>query len=178
MLKLFTLTAAGLALGALGQAQAQTQVAAKPVYMQIFYEGSQWLSGRQVLSYSPAFRGKQEELVHEPDSIRNISPNAWLMGPKEPTTTVAYATVATEKGTFIPDSQGRMHLETAADRQRAHQQEQAQLNRGLNLLEARASLGRAALAKALNECANDGWEVVQMTSWGSKDGLVYLLRRR
>jgi len=52
------------------------------------------------------------------------------------------------------------------------------MNRGLNLLAARATLGRTALTNALNEAAADGWEVVQMTSWGTQGGLVYLLHRR
>ena len=154
------------------------QQSARPTYMQIFYEGSTWLSGQRVLSYSPAFRGKTGELVQEPDSVRQVSPAAFMQGPAEFTTTTAYATVSTEKGTFITDRNGKVHLETAADRKLARQQEQNRLNRSLKLLVTRADLGRAALTKALNETAADGWEIVQMTSSGAPGGLVYLLQRR
>ena len=35
------------------------------VYMQVFFEGPNWLAGREVLHYTPAFRGKTGELVAE-----------------------------------------------------------------------------------------------------------------
>ncbi|MGI4866061.1 MAG: hypothetical protein ACRYFZ_19210 [Janthinobacterium lividum] len=146
--------------------------------MQVFYEGPNWLAGRRVLSYSPAFRGKTQELVQESDSTRQLSPSALLMGPDEPTVTTGYATTTTEKGTFIPDRTGKMHLETPADRQKARQQELAEFNRRFNLLETRADLGKAVLAKALNDAAADGWEVVQLTANGTTGGLIYLLRHR
>lgn len=146
--------------------------------MQIFYEGPNWLVGRRVLSYSPAFRGKTQEIIAEPDSTRQLSPGALPLGPQEAGTSISYATVATEKGTFIPDQYGKLHPETAADRQQARQREAAQLSRSYRLLEARADLARATLIKALNEAAADGWEVVQLTTVGPAGGLVYLLRRR
>jgi hypothetical protein len=157
---------------------AAAQKAAPAVYMQIFYEGPNWLAGRRVLTYSPAFRGKKQEVVQETDSTRQLSPNALLTGQLEPTIQTSYATITNEKGTFIPDKNGKMHLETPADRQLARQRENAQLNRGFQMLEARADLGRAVLAKALNEAAADGWEVVQLTTSGTTGGLVYLLRHR
>lgn len=163
---------------AIAPQRAAAQKGSQGTYMQIFYEGSAWLSGQRVLSYSPAFRGKTQELVQEPDSIRQLSPNSSLPGPTETVTTTGYATVTTEKGTFIPDRNGKMHLETPADRKQAQLRENAQFNRAHKLLEARADRGRTALAKALNEAAADGWEVVQMTAVGTTGGLVYLLRRR
>ena len=146
--------------------------------MQIFYEGPNWLAGRRVLTYSPAFRGKTQELVQETESTRQVSPNALLSGSSEPVTTTSYATVTTEKGTFIPDKNGKMHLETPADRKQAMQHENEQFDRGLKMLENRADLGRGVLTKALNEAAADGWEVVQMTTTSTTGGLVYLLRHR
>jgi len=157
--------------------QAAAQKAAPIVYMQIFYEGPAWLAGRRVLSYSPAFRGKTQELVSESDSTRQLAPNAFL-NQTEPTTTISYTAATTDKGTFITDATGKTHLQTPAERKRAQQQETAQLNRGLRMVEARTDLGRAVLTKALNEAAADGWEVVQLTATGTTGALVYLLRHR
>ncbi|TDN38991.1 hypothetical protein E4631_12550 [Hymenobacter sp. UV11] len=164
--------------GLLSQAYpALAQQAAKPVYLQIFYEGSGWLSGQRVLSYSPAFRGKVEELVAEPDSIRQVSPNAHMERPTDLGTT-SYTTVTTEKGTVVPDRNGKVHFQTAAEYKLAQQQEKVLLNRSFRLLQMRGDLARITLSKALNDAAAEGWEVVQMTSWGSQGSLVYLLRRR
>ena len=154
---------------------------AAPSYMQIFYEGPGWLSGRWVLVYSPAFRGKTEMVVAEPDSVRRVSPNGFMEGAGDDTgarTTTSYATVSTEKGTFIPDRNGKMHLETAAERRLTRQRELAQQNRTLKLQETRTDLGKAALLNALNEAAADGWQVVQLAPTGSQGGLVYLLQRK
>jgi hypothetical protein len=154
---------------AIAAQNANAQKSASATYMQIFYEGPNWLAGRRVLSYSPAFRGKTQELVQESDSTRQL-------GPIESVTTTSYATTTTEKGTFIPDQNGKIHLETSADRKQARQRETERFNLGLNMLEKRADLGKAVLARALNEAAANGWEVVQMTAIGTTGGLVYLLR--
>ncbi len=155
---------------------ATAQQSAKPVYMQIFYEGSNWLAGREVLHYSPAFRGKTGELVRE-DSTRAMSPGAPIFdGPT--TVTSGSMTVTTAKGTFVRGTDGKMRLQTDADIQKERAEDNAQMNRGLNLLATRATLARTTLTNALNTVAADGWEVVQMTSWGAQGGLVYLLRRR
>lgn len=167
-----------LVVAAMAPQQAAAQKAVPGVYMQIFYEGPNWLADRRVLSYSPAFRGKTQELVQEPDSTRQVSVNALLSGPASSVTTTGYATRITDKGTFIPDSKGKMHLETPADRTQARQRGNEWFNRWFKILETRADLGRAVLAKALNEAAVDGWEVVQMTATGTTGGLVYLLRHR
>jgi hypothetical protein len=158
---------------------AAAQKAPAGTYMQIFYEGPSWVAGRRVLAYSPAFRGKTQELVQETDSTRNISPN-WLMrNSTESATITTYATtVTTEKGTYISDGNGKSHLETPAERQQARQRDAARFNRTFRLLETRADLGRAVLTKALNEAAADGWEVVQLAPTGTQGGLVYLLKRR
>jgi hypothetical protein len=164
---------------AIAAQNASAQKSASVTYMQIFYEGPNWLAGRRVLSYSPAFRGKTQEVVQESDSTRQLSPTAFLMGPTEPVTITKKATlttITTEKGTFIPDQNGKMHLETPADRKQARQRETEQFNIKLNMLEKRADLGKAVLARALNEAAANGWEVVQMTAVGTAGGLVYLLR--
>jgi hypothetical protein len=161
---------------AIAAQNASAQKSASVTYMQIFYEGSNWLAGRRVLSYSPAFQGKTQEVVQESDSTRQLSPNALLMGPTESVTTTSFATTTTDKGTYIADQNGKMHLETPADRKQARQRETEQFNRGFRMLEKRADLGKAVLAKALNEAATNGWEVVQMTAVGTTGGLVYLLR--
>lgn len=157
---------------------AAAQKPAAGTYMQIFYEGPGWMSGRRVLAYSPAFRGKTQEVVQETDSTRQLSPNGLMMGTTASVTTTSYATVTTEKGTYISDSSGKSHLETPAERQLARQREAVQFNRAFRLLETRADLGRAVLTKALNEAAADGWEVVQLAPTGTQGGLVYLLKRR
>jgi hypothetical protein len=157
---------------------AAAQQPAKASYMQIFYEGASWLAGREVLHYSPAFRGKTGELVPE-DSTKVVSPGALVFGgPSMVTTTSTLTSVTTEKGTFVPGAGGKMRPQTAADISKQQATEAARLNRSLNLVEARANLARTTLTQALNNAAADGWEVVQMTTWGTQGGLVYLLRRR
>ncbi len=177
MLKPLLLLLLGAA--AIAPQRAAAQKAAPVVYMQIFYEGPTWSAGRRVLSYSPAFRGKTQELVQESDSTRQLSPLANMMPEEGPAIIRStYSTVTTDKGTFITDASGKAHLETPAERKQAQQREAAQFNRGLRMLETRADLGKAVLTKALNEAAADGWEVVQMTATGTSGALVYLLRRR
>lgn len=164
---------------------ALAQTAAAPRYMQIFYEGAGWLAGRPLLHYSPALHGKTDEVVPE-DSTKVLSPGALLF--KEPltsgaiyTTTASKVTTTSSDGritTSVRDKNGQMRLETATDRQQERLREKASFDRQLNLLAARGALARNALTAALNDAAADGWEVVQVASWGSKDGLVYLLRHR
>ena len=144
--------------------------------MQVFYEGPSWLADRRVLLYGPAFRGKTEEVVQEPDSVRRLSPGAFLEREDDQTTTSSYTTVSTEKGMFITDATGKTHLESVVGRQLARQREAAQRNRALNLLETRSDLVKTALTKVLNEAAADGWEVVQLSPYGTKGGLIYLLK--
>lgn len=151
------------------------------VYMQIFFEGPSWLAGREVLHYTPAFKGKTGELVAEGDDTRELSPGRFLQGPPRTSyssSSTSGITVTTEKGTFVTDSSGKTHQQTEDDIRKERQAEQETMNRGLQLLEKRARLAREALTKTLNEAAADGWEVVQMTASGTPGGLVYLLRKR
>lgn len=178
MLKFLFFSAIGMLVLGSCSTQAQTQPAVKITYMQIFYEGSSWLAGREVLHYSPAFRGKTGELVRE-DSTRAMSPGALVFdGPQTGVTYSATTSVTTEKGTFVRGADGKMRPQTEADLRKERAEENARMNRGLNLIEARATLARTALTTALNEAAADGWEVMQMASWGTQGGLVYLLQRR
>ncbi|NML67256.1 hypothetical protein HHL22_18790 [Hymenobacter sp. RP-2-7] len=183
-MKKYLLGIIGVALLSNGYQRSSAQGAAKPTYMQVFYEGSSWLSGRPLLHYSPAFRGKTDELVPEPDSTKRLSPGAFLFdGPAESiTTTSTTTTIAAGDGqlpiTYVHGQNGKLRPETAADRQQARAREQARFDRQLNLVAARATLARNTLTNALNAAAADGWEVVQLTQWGKQDGLVYLLRRR
>ena len=154
----------------------RSQQATKPVYMQIFYEGSGWLAGREVLHYSPTFQGRTGELVRE-DSTQAMSPGALVFdGPV--TVTEGVTKIFNGRETLIRGTDGKMHPQTEADIRAEQTTNTARMNRSLNLLATRAALGRMALTKALNETAAGGWEVVQMTSWGTSGGLVYLLRRR
>ena len=171
----YLFAASAVLAAALSLQPAAAQKAPAGTYMQIFYEGPNWIAGRRVLAYSPAFRGKTQELVQETDSTRELSPNG-MMGNEASATT--YATVINENGTFVPDKNGKTHLETPAERQKARQREAVQFNLGMRMLETRADLGRAVLTKALNEAAADGWEIVQLAPTGAQGGLVYLLKRR
>ena len=184
-MKTYSLLASALLLllGACQSAPAQT--AAKPAYMQIFYEGAGWLAGRPLLHYSPAFQGKDNELVSEPDSTKRISPGAFLfdepLGQGGTTTATAVQTVTSSNGqqtNYVQGADGEMHAQTPADQQRERAREKARFDRQLNLVGARAALARTALTTALNAAAADGWEVVELGRWGEKDGLVYLLRRQ
>jgi len=153
------------------------QQAAKPVYLQIFYEGSGWLAGREVLHYSPAFRGKAGEVIRE-DSTQAIAPGALVFSGETGVVTSTMQSVTTEQGTFVRGADGKMRPQTADDIRKRNLEQNARFNRSLSLVETRATMARTALAKALNDTAADGWEVIQMTAWGTQGGLVYLLRRR
>ncbi|MCI1188550.1 DUF4177 domain-containing protein [Hymenobacter sp. DH14] len=150
------------------------------VYMQIFFEGPNWLAGREVLHYTPAFKGKTGELVAEGADTQEVSPMRFMQGPTRTTygSSTSGTTVTTDKGTFVTDADGKTHQQTEEDIRKENQVEQDNMNRGLQLLEKRARLAREALTKALNEAAADGWEVVQMTATGTSGSLVYLLRKR
>lgn len=168
-----------LAAGLTWPADVAAQKLVKPLYMQIFYQGAGWLTGQPLLHYSPAFRGKTEEIVRE-DSTRLVSPGALVFdAPAESTVhQSALVSVSTDEGTFVPDGKGKMRLQTSTDIQQDQLAEKARFSRGLNLLNARTNLAHNTLTKALNEAAADGWEVVQVATIGSGGGLVYLLRRR
>lgn len=163
-----------------GCSSAQSAGAAPATYLQIFYEGPNWLAGRRVLAYSPAFRGKTGETVQETDSTRRLAPNATLGfpaggGSAGVATTETTTTESTSEGTFGTGPDDQRRRQTAATQRR---EEAEQVTRGFWLLEKRADLARAALGRALDETAADGWEVVQMTATGNQGALVYLLRRR
>ena len=176
---------AGALLLLLGGCQpAPAQTAAKPAYMQIFYEGANWLAERPLLHYSPAFQGKDNELVPEPDSTKRLSPGSVLF--EEPSgqgvaTASAVQSVVSSNGqqtNYVQGPDGEMRAQTPADQRQERAREKARFDRQLNLIAERAMLARTTLTNALNAAAADGWEVVQLGRWGEKDGLVYLLRRR
>jgi len=144
------------------------------VYMQIFFEGPNWLAGREVLHYTPAFKGKTGELVAEGADTRELSPMRFLQGP----TQASYSSTVTTTTNFITDSSGKARLKSEEDLRKENQVEKDNVDKSLQLLEKRNRLAREALTKALNEAATDGWEVVQMTTSGTSGGLVYLLRKR
>lgn len=157
---------------------AAAQQLVKPLYMQIFYQGTGWLAGQPLLHYSPAFRGKTKEIVRE-DSTRAVAPGALVFdAPVENTVYQSEAPISTSEGTFVPDGKDKMRPQTSVDSKKERLAEKAQLLRGLNLLNARTNLAHNTLTKALNEAAADGWEVVQVVSTGSGGSLVYLLKRR
>ena len=149
-------------------------------YMQIFFEGPNWLADRRVLAYSPAFRGKTGEMVQETDSTRALSPGALLgLSLGDSTMATAYVTTTVTEnapdGAFVTALYGQRRRQTAATER---SEEARRFNQGFRQLEVRADLARAALGRALDETAVDGWEVVQMTASGNAGALVYLLRRR
>jgi len=159
---------------------------AKPAYMQIFYEGANWLAGRPLLHYSPAFQGKSDELVSEPDSTKRLSPGALLfdelseqgMATKLTGVQTIVSSSNGEQTHYVQGTDGEMRAQTPADLRQERAREKANFNRHLNLLAARSTLARTTLTTALNTAAAEGWEVVQLARWGEKDGLVYLLRRQ
>ena len=161
----------------LGCSPAQSQGNSRVAYMQIFYEGPNWLAGQEVLHYSPAFKGKTGELVAEGNDTRQFSPGGFMANVSTSTHTTS-TVLTTEKGTFVTGSDGKTHLQTAEDLRKANQEEANSMNKGLQLLAKRNGLARAALSNALNEAAADGWEVEQMAAYGNSGGLVYLLHKR
>lgn len=159
---------------------AQSTGVAHVTYMQIFFEGPNWLADRRVLAYSPVFRGKTGEMVQETDSTRALSPSAPLglsLGDSTAATTYVATTVteSSSDGAFVTGLDGQRRRQTAV---MERSEEARQLNQGFRQMEERADLAWAALGRALDETAVDGWEVVQMTASGNAGALVYLLRRR
>ena len=156
-------------------AHGQAQTAGTSTYMQIFFAGASWLPGQEVLHYSPAFKGKTGETIVEPDDARlNQS-----QSPSQPTQSNRIAsTVTTERGTFATDGNGKTRQLTDDEIKQRKQQSTDGFANTIQLMEKRGNLARAALAKALNDVAADGWEVVQMTAYGGPGSLVYLLRKR
>jgi hypothetical protein len=184
-MKTYSLLAGAMLLLLGGCQSAPAQTAAKPAYMQIFYEGANWMAGRPLLHYSPAFQGKSDELVSEPDSTKRLSPGALLFdepsGQGVATTATSVQAVSGSNGqqtNYVQGSDGEMRAQTPADLRQERAREKANFNRQLNLLAARNTLARTTLTNALNTAAAEGWEVVQLGRWGEKDGLVYLLRRQ
>ena len=177
MRKYFLIAAALVALMSQPTAIAAQQLA-KPVYMQIFYQGTGWLADQPLLCYSPAFRGRTRELVQE-DSTRAIAPGASVFdAPAEGMVQHGETSITTTEGTFVPDGKGRMRPQTSVDLKKQRLAEKARFSRSFNLLNARATLAYSTLTNALNEAATDGWEVVQIASTGNGGGLVYLLQQR
>lgn len=157
------------------------QTAPRTEYMQLFFVGPNWFAGHGVVQYSPAFKGKAEELIAETEETRQLSPNGFLSRVTTTTSSSSSETatvISTDRGTFVQEPDGSQHRQTAADLAKENQKEAERIDKGLRLLEKRSNLARAALSKALNEVAADGWEVVQMTSYGTQGGLVYLLKKR
>jgi len=157
------------------------QTAARGEYMHLFFVGPNWYAGHGVVQYSPAFKGKTEELVAETEETRQLSPNGFLS--RLPTTTYSSSAetatvITTDRGTFVQEPDGSQHRQTTADLAKANQKEAEIIDKALRLQEKRSNLARAALSKALNALAADGWDVVQMTAYGTQGGLVYLLKKR
>jgi hypothetical protein len=154
------------------------QQAAKPVYLQIFYEGNGGLAGHRVLSYSPAFRGKTYEILPQSDSARILDAKLHkdLAGN---TVQSSYTTIypGNAKG-YITTADGKTRLLTAEGVHQYQQQQSADARSYTRLQQANATASRDIVTQALNETAADGWEVIQMTTWGTQGGLIYLLRRR
>ena len=157
------------------------QTTARGEYMHLFFVGPSWFAGHGVVQYSPAFKGKTEELVAETEDTRQISPNGFMSRMRTTTTTSSAQTatvITTDRGTFVQEPDGSQHRQTAADLAKENQKEADIIDQGLRLQEKRSNLARATLSKALNDVAADGWEVVQMTAYGTQGGLVYLLKKR
>ena len=150
------------------------------MYMQIFFEGPNWLAGHEVLQYNPAFKGKTGEMVAEGDDTRRLSPGHFLVDSplSSQSSTATVLTTDTDKSNFVRGRDGKMRPRTVGGIRKANQEEVDNINKGFKLLEKRSGLARTALSNALNEAAADGWEVVQMTAYTGAGSLVYLLKKR
>ena len=157
-------------------AHGQAQTAGTSTYMQIFFVGASWLSGQEVLHYSPAFRGKTGETIIETDN--DLRPSQSQSSGQPTQSNRIASTVTTERGTFATDGNGKTRQLTDEEIKQRKQQSTDGFASTIQLMEKRGNLARAALAKALNDAAADGWEVVQMTAYGGPGSLVYLLRKR
>ncbi|MBT9394713.1 hypothetical protein KLP40_16195 [Hymenobacter sp. NST-14] len=163
-------------------AVAQSKVAYQ--YMQLFYYGSKTMAG-PVGHFSPALRGQTDIALASPTAYMKLI-TARMEGPSA--TTQLQADTDTASGERVALTVIDLTKMTPAQRkqyaeQERKREEQEQLERRQNLEEfARLTTDHTKaltdkVTQSLNAAAADGWEVVQMSSFGAEGGVVYLLRK-
>ncbi|WP_139255098.1 hypothetical protein [Hymenobacter psychrophilus] len=141
--------------------------------MQIFYYGSKTMAG-PIGHFSPALRGQSEIMLLNPTAYTKQINNQFF-GSFSSSTEESETTVTTSDGTYINGKK----LSTAQlqeRRQKEQRQQQAALAEQMRVISTHSQALTEKITQSLNLAAEDGWEVTQMSSFGT-DGVVYLLRK-
>ncbi|GAB2474041.1 hypothetical protein GCM10011375_24970 [Hymenobacter qilianensis] len=129
--------------------------------MQIFYHGTKSFPGSAYMSFAPAFRNQTDIRLNEPDLTRATA-NSNLG--------------KSDQIVEVRATNGKDDPKLKVAEQEQQKEQQSSLATMIKKQEERGQKMRAQLMVSLNEAASEGWEVVQMSSYGD-GGLVYLLRR-
>lgn len=158
-------------------ALSQTACTAQRVqYMQLFYYGPLATANSPVLRFSPAFKGKTLVYLKKQDEyMKQMDPFAITSRAEVISSGTSEATVTTSEGTYIG---GKLQTEVQLKqlREKASAESQAQIKKYMDMVNNHMDNVATELSEALNSAADDGWEVVEMTSL-EKNGIVYLLRK-
>ncbi|SES83937.1 hypothetical protein [Hymenobacter actinosclerus] len=156
-------------------AVAQTKPAYQ--YMQLFYYGGKTMSG-PIGHFSPAMRGQTDIMLTAPTAY--MQRMAQMMGgsgsgmTQQVSTTSSADIIDLTKMTL---AQRRKYEEKEQEEQRQQNQELIEnTKKFVRMSSEHAKALTDQITQSLNLAAEDGWEVAQMSSFGT-DGVVYLLRK-
>ncbi|QIL77299.1 hypothetical protein [Hymenobacter sp. HDW8] len=149
-------------------ARAQTAPTKAYTYMQVFYYGPKTSPGFAFMSFTPAFHNQTEVRLDEPSIAEAMfSP---LLGEPQKAEVVEVTTDIDDLEAKYKDPKYRAAMKKRQDK------EKQEFEKQIKALEGRGQKMRDTLIKTLNAATTEGWEVVQMSSYGDS-GLTYLLRR-
>ena len=147
-------------------------------YMQLFYYGSKTMAG-PIGHFSPALRGQSDIALSSPTGYMKLV-TARMDGPMEPMEMqedTATASAGVIDLTKMTPAQRKQYSEQERKRGKQEQLERQQnLAKFARLTSDHTKILTDKVTQSLNAAAEDGWEVVQMSSFGT-DGVVYLLRK-
>lgn len=152
-------------------------------YMQLFYYGGKTMAG-PIGHFSPALRGQTDIALSSPTAYMKFI-TARMDGPSATTQLQANTDTAADDRvaltvidlTKMTPAQRKQHLEQERKREQQEQLERQQnLEKFTRLTTDHTKALTDRVTQSLNAAAEDGWEVVQMSSFGT-DGVVYLLRK-
>ena len=135
--------------------------------MQIFYYGPKTTPGFAFMSFTPSFHNQTDVRLDEPGLYNSMFGPVLPEGTQTATAEVFDIDDQTAKNKD-PKYKAAMKVRQEKDKQN--------YEKGIKSLEERGQKMRDTLMKTLNTATTEGWEIVQMSSYGDS-GLVYLLRR-
>ncbi len=142
-------------------------------YMQLFYYGAKTMAG-PVGHFSPALRGQTDIALTGPTAYMKQAMTQ-LVGVGEEIKGETSAAMTTSEGTFV-DGRKLTPAELRQLNEKESKQQQQALESHMRMLSDHTKALTDRITQSLNLAAEDGWEVTQMSSFGT-DGVVYLLRK-